>query len=122
MITGAPKSKIRGILGYFTRNPIMTTWMKTNQILQITASLEKRNTFRSDLEMPLERIAEQTTILSLSCNPHNQSKIQIMDSKKQRLRITKAKKQAEPLQIQSSNENTFTGMPGLSSLDNLFVD
>ena len=124
MTNGAPKSKIRGILGYFTRNPLMQTWMKTNQILAVTASLEHRNTFKSDIEIPFDRIVDQTTILRLRGNPHNQDKIQIMEAKVNRLKTTKSRTKNVNTRPQAveAHEGTYEGMPGLGSLDNLFIE
>ena len=123
MTPGAPKSKIRGILGYFTRNPVMTTWMKTNQILKVTASIEKKNTFKTDVEIPFDRVVDQTTILRLNGNPHNQQKIQLMDAKVARLKTQPPKtKKAKPATTGEAIEGTYEGMPGLGSLDNLFID
>ena len=89
---GPPKSKIRGILAYFTRSPIMVTWMKLARVLKIMAEREKVRTFvPAKKEIPFDRVVDSTTLLQLSTSPAYQERIQIMDAKIERLKTPHSK-------------------------------
>ena len=78
---GPPKTKIRGILCYFTRTPIMGTWMKLARVLKVLADQNGVTTFvKPQKEIPFDRVVDSTTILTISANPRNEDRIKIMDT------------------------------------------
>ena len=83
---GAPKSKIRGILGYFTRSNSTKNWMKIAMVLRAVASQEKVKTFVQPKEIPFDRVVDESEILSMSGNPRYTERIEVMDAKIQRLK------------------------------------
>ena len=90
---GPPKSKIRGLLLYFTRVPIMVTWMKLSGILKVMADRKKVTTFVNERkEVPFDRIVDSTTLLTMATNPRYQERIELMDAKISRLKTTNPQK------------------------------
>ena len=85
---GAPKSKIRGILGYFTRSTSTKNWMKIAIVLRAVAAQEKVKTFVQPKEIPFDRVVDESEILSMSGNPRYMERIQVMDAKIERLKKT----------------------------------
>ena len=83
---GAPKSKIRGILGYFTRSNSTKNWMKIAIVLRAVAAQEKVKTFVQPKEIPFDRVVDESEILSMSGNPRYLERIQVMDAKIERLK------------------------------------
>ena len=84
--SGIVKTKIRGILSYYTRMPISKTFMKLAQVLEIVAKTEKLTTFTTPKEIPFDRIVDQTTILRVVGRPQNNEKISIINDKVDRLK------------------------------------
>merc|ERR1712142_86935 len=83
---GPPKSKIRGILGYFTRSNSVKNWLKISFVLRTVAANENTTTFTGIKEIPYDRVVDESQILSLAGNPRYQERIQVMDAKIERLR------------------------------------
>ena len=109
MPNGTAKSKIRGILGYFTRSPIMKTYMKLAKVMQTVAKTAHKTTFASEKIIPYDRIVDDTTILRLNGNPRYQERITIMDAKVERLKVPKKAGNRGP-------QNDPETMPSLESL------
>ena len=109
---GPPKSKIRGILAYFTRTSMMVTWMKLARVLKIMAEREKVRTFvPARKEIPFDRVVDSTTLLQMSTNPAYHERIQIMDAKIERL------KRPNPNRTAASNSLPLFGdIPSLESI------
>ena len=104
MPAGAPKSKIRGLLGYFTRTSCTKTWMKLANILKVLADCEGKTTFARVKEVPFDRIVDETTILQMSANPRYQDRVELIDAKIERLKGPVRAKKVNPTNRQESGE------------------
>ena len=82
---GIVKTKIRGILAYYTRSSITKTFMKLAQILETVSTVEDITTFKSEKEVPFDRIVDQTTILRISGKPQLAENFEILNGKVERL-------------------------------------
>ena len=97
MPAGPPKSKLRGILAYYTRSPIMVTWSKLSQVLNAVAAQENLTTFEKEKDVPGDRIVDETTILRMRANPRYADRIEVLDTKIKALKIERpAAKQNKP--------------------------
>ena len=92
MPDGMAKSKVRGILGYFTRTPVMKTWMKLAKVIHTIAKTAHKTTFVTEKLVPYDRVVDDTTILKINGNPRYQERITIMDAKIERLKLPKKQK------------------------------
>ena len=131
MPAGPPKSKLRGILAYYTRTPIMATWSKVSQILTAVAAQEKITTFERELDVSCDRIVDETTILRVRANPLLADRIEVLDTKIKALKrvnpknpIIKRKgkkatitKAAVNMEMEDSEEEG-PSLPDLESLNN----
>ena len=87
MPEGPPKSKLRGILAYYTRSPIMATWSKLSQVLNAVATQENVTTFEQGKDVPGDRIVDETTILRMRANPRYADRIEVLDTKIKALKL-----------------------------------
>ena len=101
---GVVKTKIRGILAYFTRNPATKTFMRLAKILETVAKAEDITTFVKPKEVPFDRIVDETTILRISGREDNIDLFEITDAKIERLKKSRPRPPSEPstLSLQDS--------------------
>ena len=101
---GVVKTKIRGILAYFTRNPATKTFMRLAKILETVARAENVTTFVKPKEVPFDRIVDETTILKIAGREDNMELFEITDGKIERLKRPKPTTTNEPstLSLQDS--------------------